>query len=53
MKALIDSNVVLNKLLKQSAFIAGANAVFKLAEAGKIIGYISALAVTDIYIYCQ
>jgi len=49
MKALIDTNVVLNKLLNQAAFITGANAIFKLAEAGKITGYISASAVTDIY----
>jgi len=54
MKVLIDSNVVLNKLLKQSAFFAGSNAIFTLAEIGQIAnqrfdGYISASAVTDIY----
>jgi len=49
MKVLVDSNVVLNKLLKQPAFFAGSNAVFTLAEIGKITGYISASAVTDIY----
>jgi len=49
MKVLIDSNVVLNKLLNQPAFIEGANVVFNLAEIGKITGYISASAITDIY----
>jgi len=54
MKVLIDSNVVLNKLLKQPDFFAGSNAIFTLAEIGHIAnqrfeGYISASAVTDIY----
>jgi len=54
MKVLVDSNVVLNKLLKQPAFFAGSNAIFTLAEIGQIAnqrfeGYISASAVTDIY----
>jgi len=49
MKILVDSNVVLNKLLKQPAFFAGSNAIFTLAEIGKITGYISASAITDIY----
>jgi len=54
MKVLIDSNVVLNKLLKQPDFFAGSNAIFTLAEIGQIAnqrfeGYISASAVTDIY----
>jgi hypothetical protein len=54
MKVLVDSNVILNKLLKQPAFFAGSNAIFTLAEIGQIAnqefkGYISASAVTDIY----
>ena len=49
MKVLVDSNVVLNKLLKQAAFFAGSNAIFNLAEVGQITGYISASAITDIY----
>ena len=49
MKVLIDSNVVLNKLLRQPDFFDGANKIFNLAEIGHIIGYISASAVTDIY----
>ena len=49
MKVLIDTNVALNKLLQQPNFYNGSNAIFKLAEIGKIVGYISASAVTDIY----
>ena len=49
MKVLIDTNVVLNKLLNQSEFIFGANIVFNLAEIKKITGYVSASAITDIY----
>jgi predicted nucleic acid-binding protein len=49
MKVLIDSNVALNKLLKQPDFYAGSNAIFTLAEKEQITGYISASAITDIY----
>jgi predicted nucleic acid-binding protein len=49
MKVLIDTNVVLNKLLKQQAFFAGSDAIFRLAEIGEITGYVSASAITDIY----
>ena len=49
MRVLVDSNVVLNKLLKQPVFFVGSNAIFTLAEIGRITGYISASAITDIY----
>jgi len=49
MKVLIDSNVALNKLLKQPVFFNGSNTIFNLAEIGQISGYISASAITDIY----
>ena len=49
MKVLIDTNVALNKLLMQTGFYAGSNAVFRLAEIGQITGYISASAITDIF----
>jgi len=49
MKVLIDSNVALNKLLQQPEFYKNSNTIFKLAEIGRITGYISASAVTDIY----
>ena len=49
MKVLIDTNVALNKLLKQPVFYADSNTIFNLAEIGQISGYISASAITDIY----
>ena len=49
MIALIDTNVVLNILLKQPAFYSGSKAIFDLAEIGQITGYISASAITDIF----
>ena len=49
MKVLIDSNIALNKLLKQPLFFQASNTIFNLAEIGRITGYISASAVTDIY----
>ena len=49
MKVLVDSNVALNKLLKQPVFFTGSDTIFDLAELGLITGYISASAVTDIF----
>ena len=49
MKVLIDTNVVLNKLLKQLDFYTGSNSIFTLAETGYITGFISASAITDIF----
>ena len=49
MKVLIDTNIALNILLKQPAFYAGSRRIFFLAETGKISGFVSASAVTDIY----
>jgi len=53
MKVLVDTNIALNKLLQQPDFYNGSNAIFKLAEAGKITGYISASAITDIFYISQ
>ena len=49
MKVLIDSNIVLDILLNRSAFFTDSKAIFDLAEKKKIIGYVSASAVTDIF----
>jgi len=53
MTVLIDTNVALNKLLCHPTFYSGSNVIFKLAEAGKINGYISASAITDIFYISQ
>jgi len=49
MKVLIDSNVVLDILLKNTGLYTGSMAVFAHAEKNLINGYISASAVTDIF----
>ena len=49
MKILVDTNIALNILLKQSEFYDGSKKVFDLAETGKITAYISASAITDIF----
>ena len=53
MKVLVDSNVVLNKLLEQPIFYGGSNTIFRLAEIGQITGYVCASAVTDVYYISQ
>jgi len=49
MKVLIDSNIALDILLKNTGLYAGSMAVFAYAEQNLINGYISASAVTDIF----
>jgi predicted nucleic acid-binding protein len=49
MKALIDTNVVLDVLLNRSPFYTNSRAVFELAEQKRITGCISASSVTDIF----
>ena len=49
MKVLIDSNVVLDILLKNEGLYTGSIAVFAHAEQNLLTGFISASAVTDIY----
>jgi predicted nucleic acid-binding protein len=49
MNVLLDTNIILDVLLKRSPFYIEALKIFELAEAGKINGFISATAFTDIY----
>ncbi len=49
MKLLIDTNVVLDLLLKREPFYQDAAEVLKLAQRDGIQEYVSASAVTDIY----
>jgi predicted nucleic acid-binding protein len=53
MKVLIDTNVVLDVLLDNSAFIAYSRKIFDFAEQKRITGYISASAITDIFYIAQ
>jgi predicted nucleic acid-binding protein len=49
MNILVDTNVVLDVLLERPAFYADSLEVFKSSEAGKIAGWVSASAITDIF----
>jgi len=53
MIALIDSNVVLDVFLDNVGLAAGSKAVIDLAEEKRLIGYVSASAVTDIFYISQ
>lgn len=48
MKALIDTNVILDVLCNRAEFVADSSKVWKLCEVEKIEGYISALSVPNI-----
>ncbi|MDR1043386.1 MAG: PIN domain-containing protein [Clostridiales Family XIII bacterium] len=49
MVVLIDSNIILDYMLKNQGFFEDAEDVLVLAESGKYTGYVSASAITDIY----
>jgi predicted nucleic acid-binding protein len=49
MNVLVDTNVILDVLLKRPNFYALSWEVFKLSEKNEINGYISASAITDIF----
>ena len=49
MNVLIDTNVVLDQLVKREPFCENAERIRLLSEKGLITSYISASAVTDIY----
>ena len=49
MKVLVDTNVILDSLLNRSAFSIHSKAIFDLAEQKRIIGNVSASAITDIF----
>jgi predicted nucleic acid-binding protein len=51
MKILIDTNVVLDALLKRSPFDIEAYTILKMADEKKINAHIAAFAITDIYYF--
>lgn len=51
MKILIDTNVILDALLKRSPFDADAYSILKLADEKRVNAHIAAFAVTDIYYF--
>lgn len=48
MKALIDTNVILDVLCSRKSFVKFSSIVWKYCEVSRIKGYISALSVPDI-----
>ena len=53
MTALVDTNIVLDILLKNNVFIENSRVILELAEQKRFIGYISASAITDIFYISQ
>jgi len=53
MTVLIDTNVILDILLNNSAFVANSRIILEYAEQKRFIGYISASAITDIFYISQ
>ncbi|MDN5363608.1 MAG: hypothetical protein PWQ91_669 [Eubacteriales bacterium] len=51
MKVLIDTNVVLDIILKRTPFAVDSYKVLKYAEERSIEGYIASFAVTDLYYF--
>ncbi|PZO58053.1 MAG: DNA-binding protein [Phormidesmis priestleyi] len=49
MKVLIDTNIVLDLLLEREPFVESAIALFEQIEYGKLIGYIAATTITNIF----
>lgn len=49
MKVLIDTNIVLDLLLEREPFIESALSLFEQIEQGKLIGYIAATTITNIF----
>ena len=53
MKVLIDTNVVLDVLLKREPFYKDSFTVFQLADQGSFVGYLSAASITDIFYFVR
>lgn len=51
MEVLIDTNVILDALLKRSPFNVDAYSILKMADEKKINAHIAAFAITDIYYF--
>ena len=49
MKLMIDTNVILDVLLERSDFYENSKAVLDLCENKKILGFVSASSITDIF----
>lgn len=53
MKVLVDTNIVLDFLLRREPFLQDARLLFQAIATGQIIGYVTATTVTDIFYIAQ
>ncbi len=49
MKILIDTNIVLDYLLEREPFLQDAEMLFQALDSGKLVGYVTATTLTDIF----
>lgn len=49
MRVLLDTNVVLDVLLKRQPFVEQASALWQACDEGQLVGYITASSLTDIF----
>ncbi|MEH2380282.1 MAG: PIN domain-containing protein [Nostoc sp.] len=49
MKVLIDTNIVLDFLLQRSPFFQDAELLFQEIDSGRVVGYVTATTLTDIF----
>ncbi len=49
MKVLIDTNIVLDFLLQREPFFQDAEQLFQAIDVGKVVGYVTATTLTDIF----
>ncbi|MHC5777315.1 PIN domain-containing protein [Nostoc sp.] len=49
MKVLIDTNIVLDFLLEREPFFQDAELVFQEIDSGRVVGYVTATTLTDIF----
>jgi predicted nucleic acid-binding protein len=48
-KVLIDTNIVLDFLLQREPFFQDAELLFQKIDSGRIVGYVTATTLTDIF----
>ena len=53
MRALIDTNIVLDFLLRREPFFQDAELLFQAIDSGQVIGYATATTLTDIFYIAQ
>ncbi len=49
MRVLIDTNIILDYLLERDLFLQDAEALFDAIDSSKVIGYVTAKTLTDIF----